>query len=221
VPAELHGTTPARLHFTTDDVERLTENDLAACGVLPEKPGPVNIDRYVEARFLVPRYEVLRPGLLGFTEFGPSGPTDIVISSDLASDRSLVAKRRVRTTLAHEAGHAILHSVLYSSSSGGDALPRRHSQARERRILCKEEDLDPAHQGAWLEYQANMAMSTLLLPRPLVMASLEPYLTRVSGTGYLLEPYVARRMVKPLSATFDVNPIVVKYRLARIFSLAL
>jgi len=213
---ESQGTFRWRLHYAAEEFECLTEQELKASDAFPSRPEPVNIDRYVEKRFLTPRYERLRPGLLGFTEFGPSGPIDIVISSELASDSSVLAKRRVRTTLAHEAGHAILHSVLYSTATTG-ALLRAEDATSAQRILCKEEDVNPARDGKWWEYQANMAMSSLLLPKRLLLTALAPYLTRVGPGERTLEPYVARRMVKPLSTTFDVNPVVVRLRLAHLF----
>jgi len=203
-----------RLHYTMPEIETLTEDELRNFDLLPSTPGPINIDLYVEQRFLIPRYEKLSATLLGYTEFGPEGPIDIVINEALASDKSIVAKRRVRTTIAHEGGHALLHTILHLDTGQTSLL----TTAAERRVMCKEEDLRRnSYDGKWWEYQANLAMSSLLLPKHLTMTALEPFLSKTSMGVRTLDPHNLTRAIRALSEIFDVNPIVAKIRIQQLF----
>lgn len=203
-----------RLHYTIPEIETLSEDELRNHDLLPSTPGPINIDLYVEQRFLTPRYENLSAKLLGYTEFGPEGPIDIVINEALASDKSIVAKRRVRTTIAHEGGHAMLHTILHLDTGQTSML----TTAAERRVMCKEEDLQRnSYDGKWWEYQANLAMSSLLLPKHLTMTALEPFLSKTSIGVRTLDPHNLTRAAKALGEIFDVNPIVAKIRIQQLF----
>lgn len=205
-----------RLHYTIPEIETLTEEELRQQDLLPAKPGPINIDLYVEQRFLTPRYDTLSPTLLGYTEFGPNGPIDIVINAELASDRSTVAKRRVRTTIAHEGGHGLLHTILHLDTGQTTLLT---SNPEERRFMCKEEDLQRnSYDGKWWEYQANLAMSSLLLPKHLTITALEPFLTKTVMGGQTIDPHNINRAASAISEIFDVNPIVAKIRIQQLFS---
>ena len=73
------------------------------------------IERFIEKKFgLIPEYLSLPAGVLGYTVFGPSHPTRMVIDRGLAETDSIVAQRRINTTLAHEAGHCIFHTQLFT-----------------------------------------------------------------------------------------------------------
>jgi hypothetical protein len=205
-----------RLHYTVTEIETLTEDELRKHELLPTKPRPINIDLYVEQRFVTPRYDTLSPTLLGYTEFGASGPIDIVINEALASDKSTVAKRRVRTTIAHEGGHALLHTILHLDTGQTSLLA---SNPEERRVMCKEEDLQRnSYDGKWWEYQANLAMSSLLLPKNLTMTALDPFLTTTVMGGRTIDPHNITRAASAISEIFDVNPVVAKIRIQQFFS---
>jgi hypothetical protein len=208
-----------RIYYTNEDIERITEDELRKYDLFPSQPGPINIDLYVEQRFVTPRYDDLRPTLLGYTEFGPNGAVDIVINQELASEQTMVAKRRVRTTIAHEGGHAALHAILHIDTGQTSLLTAAPDQLR---IMCKEEDLKRnAYDGKWWEYQANLAMSSFLLPKPLTLAALEPYLTRSNLGGRTLDPHNAPRAARALSDIFDVNSIVAHIRIEQLFKVKL
>ncbi len=97
-----------RPHFKLGEIERMCVEELRAVQLMPSEPSPVRIDRFIERRFNVsPRYEDLPDGVLGFTKFGPRGVTDVVIAAQLDTDASPVARRRLRSTMAHEAGHGL------------------------------------------------------------------------------------------------------------------
>src|SRR5713226_7829376 len=59
-------------------------------------------------------YDDLPQQILGYTQFGPRGVERIVVSRRLAEEDSDVARRRDRATLAHEAGHGLLHAHLFA-----------------------------------------------------------------------------------------------------------
>ena len=60
-----------RLHFKSDEIDRICVSELAAVKLLPTEPKSIRIDRFIEKRFkVVPQYLDLPDGLLGFTKFG-------------------------------------------------------------------------------------------------------------------------------------------------------
>lgn len=94
------GPFPEALHYDVEEIESLCLSALADVALLPPSPSPVRIDRFVEKRFgLTPEYrDDLPRGILGFSEIDASGPLRIVLNPSLT-------ERRLRTTIAHEAGH--------------------------------------------------------------------------------------------------------------------
>lgn len=194
--------------------------ELRAVQLLPAEPSPVRIDRFIERRFKVsPRYEELPDGVLGFTKFGPDGVTEVVIATQLDTDASAVARRRLRSTLAHEAGHGLLHTYLFAlgtkpASLFGETDAKPH-------ILCRDvqgEHRTPGYDGRWWEYQANRAIGGLLLPRVLVEKALEPYLTTTAGLGSKELPADQKsKAANALADIFDVNPAVVRIQLTDLF----
>jgi len=77
-----------RRYFKPNEIEQICTRELRAAGLYPSRPEPVRIDRFIEKRFgISPRNEELPDGVLGFTEFGPNGVRDIVISSLLMRRR--------------------------------------------------------------------------------------------------------------------------------------
>jgi hypothetical protein len=104
-----------RPHFKPSEIDRICSDELRKHGLFPSSPQPVRIDRFVEKRFgVVPRYEDLPDGVLGYTKFSKNGVNGIVISAALDTEGAKVAERRIRTTLAHESGHGLLHAYLFA-----------------------------------------------------------------------------------------------------------
>src|SRR5260370_19088482 len=104
------GPVSERPHFKPSEIDRICVDELRKAGLYPTSPEPIRIDRFVEKRFgVVPQYEELPEGILGFTQFGKNGVDAIVISAALDLQGGKVAERRIRTTMAHEAGHGLLH----------------------------------------------------------------------------------------------------------------
>jgi hypothetical protein len=107
------GPFPTRLYFDDDEIEQLCSKALAETNLLPDKPGPIRIDRFIENKFNVRIiYEDLEKGVLGFTEFSPTG-VEAVHIAEPNGDLWIQQDRRVNSTLAHEAGHCLMHTELF------------------------------------------------------------------------------------------------------------
>jgi hypothetical protein len=209
-------------YFTPSQIDIMCCDELHGVDLLPSSPEPVRIDRFIEKRFNVyPQYEDLPNGVLGFTRFGKNGVTAVVISAALDAEGGKVAGRRVRTTMAHEGGHGLLHAHLFALDDIPLHLFDTDSHSGDQ-ILCRDVhgDEKKAHRydGRWWEVQANRSMSSLLCPRPLVLEAMKPFL---APAGLLaLEVLAENRReeaVRALAEIFDVNPVVTRIRIAEMY----
>lgn len=206
-----------RPHFELQEIEDMCTSELRSTGLYPASPGPIRIERFIEKRFgISPTYDVLPDGVLGFTEFGADGVKEIVISAELEADAGTPAERRLRTTLAHEAGHGLLHAYLFALGTKPASLFGEVSDVPK--ILCRDivEDRGAAsgYDGRWWEYQANMVIGGLLLPHRLVEQSLMAFTKQVGSFAQLTIPEETKEAaIRELSAVFNVNPAVARIRL--------
>jgi len=210
-----------RPFFKGGEIESTCEEELIKAGLCPAAPGPVRIERFIEKRFgVTPTYEDLGEGVLGLTRFNGQGVAEIVVAEALDSEGSTVSERRIRTTLAHEAGHALFHTYLFVLAPReplfGDA-----SEPNKPKVLCRE-GADGAtpnrYRGQWWEYQANCAIGGLLLPTRLTHMALEPYVVASGSLG--LRTFDQARLeeaTRMLADLFDVNPVVARIRINQIF----
>ncbi len=219
------GSAKTRPFYKDYEIERMCIDELHALGYLPTNPEAIRIDRFIEKRFgLTPGYLDLPAGMLGFTKFGAFGPETMVISRSPEDAGKKVSQRRVRPTLAHEAGHALLHASLFDDPKR--QMKNLFDQEHEdmSKVLCRDvvgsvEGQRQAYHGAWWELQANMAMGSLLLPETLFRRAAAPFL----GIDLLDSEPVAltgegkRALELALSNIFDVNPVVVHYRLHQLY----
>jgi len=201
-------------------------DELRAAGYFPSVPEAIRIDRFVEKRFgITAEYEDLETGILGYTTFGPKGPIAVVISRALDEEGTSAANRRVRTTLAHEMGHILLQGHLFSLPGETGSLFPAGGDVSASRVLCRQEmakarnsEAGYGYDGKWWEYQANLAIGALLLPRPLVMTLLEPLLTAAGPFGTkTLDPKRRGEAEESAAETFDVNRQVAHIRLGQIW----
>lgn len=207
-------------YYSLDDIEQMCWDELHKAGLYPEAPSAIRIDRFVEKRFGVTiAYEDLPKGLLGFTEFGSKGVVAVVVSKTL-DDGYQSSERRIRTTLAHEGGHGLLHTHLLVL--GQDRSMFEGAVDDQQRLLCREDgSLNRnvgKYDGKWWEHQANLAMSSLLLPRGLVNLALESVLTSNGSLGVKAVANGRRNeAVNTLAALFDVNAVVARIRLDALY----
>jgi hypothetical protein len=208
-----------RPFYEQSEIEDMCVQELRKQNLYPAASGPIRIDRFVEKRFqLQPSYDDLPPGLLGFTVFGPKGVQEIVVSKALDAEGTAVAERRIRTTLAHEAGHGLLHAHLFALASDTKKLFGDGVSDDGTKILCRgeaEADGSPKRRSSkWWEYQANRVMGALLLPKPLVDAALAPLHVSQGKLGVPVLPEArAEEAARLLAEVFDVNPVVGRLRL--------
>jgi hypothetical protein len=208
-----------RLYLSKEEIERICVDELHALNLLPSSPEPIRIDRFIEKRFVTPSYEELEEGILGFTQFGKSGVQAIIVNSRIDEQNTKGASRRVRTTLAHEGGHGLLHTHLFALSTkqnplfeGGQTSPK---------VLCRDENDandQKKYRGKWWEYQANRAIGSLLLPKHLTKQVVHPFLVSFGHMGMkaLSEPRRGEAEAE-LSEAFDVNPVVARIRLEELY----
>src|SRR5216684_9080774 len=133
------GPFPTRLYYPDDEIEQICSNALAETNLLPSKPGPVRIDRFIEKKFDVQIiYESLDKGVLGFTEFSPKG-VEAVHIAEPTGDLYVQEDRRLNSTLAHEAGHGLMHTQLFVEHFADSKPFDNHPHVTQTRILCREE----------------------------------------------------------------------------------
>jgi len=209
-------------YYTPREVEKICTDELRSVDLFPPQPEPIRIERFIEKRFkITPTYEELPEGFLGFTEFGPKGVKGIGISKLLTDEGSKVSERRINSTLAHEAGHGLLHAHLFVIGQQPHLLFGEGVDSNKPKILCRNDTIQGlqsyrqiGYNGCWWEYQANLAIGSLLLPRLLVMVSMEPFLIEEGIMGsYRLDHSRQEEAIKTLAQIFDVNPIVAKIRI--------
>jgi len=211
-----------RPHFEPSEIDLICADELRKQGLYPNSPEAIRIDRFVEKCFgVVPQYDDLPEGVLGFTKFSKNGIAAIVISAALDAEKGKVAERRVRTTLAHEAGHGLLHAYLFALDENPLHLFDADSHS-DHQILCRdvqgEERKSRAYDGRWWEFQANRAIGGLLCPKALVHQALEPFLVP-SGSlgGVTLDENRREGAIRTLADIFDVNPMVAKIRINELY----
>ena len=214
---------PSRPFFEPGEIDQLCVTELRKFNLLPGTPQAVRIERFIEKRFGVsPSYEDgLPPGVLGYTAFGKDGVDQIVVARSLAEEDSPTTQRRVRATLAHEAGHGLLHAHLFALEGMSGKLFDADA-ASGQKVLCREVPMSGGHSGrlktSWSEFQANTAIGGLLLPRHLVEAALAEF--RVDAgvfAGFVIDPSRWADAVSHLAEIFDVNPIVARIRLDTLY----
>jgi hypothetical protein len=211
--------------YEAAEIESICAEELEKANLLPSDPTPIRIDRFIEKRFGVqPTYEDLPNGLLGFTRFGPEGVAEITVARALDEDGTIPSERRLRTTLAHEGGHGLLHAHLFAFGTRPDSLFGDGLAPGAPKILCRDGDVAgvqlihkrPPYR--WWEFQANQAMGALLLPKVLVQKTVAPMLVSQGMLGLLTLPDSRReRAVRQVAETFDVNPIVARIRLDALY----
>jgi len=213
----------ARPHFEPGEIDRLCAAELQKLNLLPKTPQAVRIERFIEKRFrVVPSYEDDLPsGVLGYTAFGKDGVARIAVARKLAEEDAPSAQRRVRATLAHEAGHGLLHAHLFGLEGLTGTLFEADTSSGPK-VLCREVPVTGGHTGrpktSWSEFQANAAIGGLLLPQPLVEAALASF-RMPAGVfdGLIIDPSRWEEAVFRLAEVFDVNPVVARIRLDTLY----
>lgn len=208
-----------RPFYEPEDVDSICLDALRETNLLPSAPAAIRIERFIEKRFaVVAKYDDLPNGVLGFTQFGPRGVEAVYVSRQLAETGTRGSERLLNSTFAHEAGHGLLHAHLFGLAAENlvlfDSL-----DVTETQILCRDErQPQRGYDGRWWEYQAQMAIGPLLMPRALVRPVVEPLLR---SSGMLQMPLLPDRSrgaaISIVAETFDVNPAAARVRIGVMF----
>ena len=104
-----------RPFFSDREIDQMCEDALFSVGLLPSKPEAIRVERFIEKHFRTsPIYEDLPAGVLGYTSFSAQGVSAVHVAKTLLDEGTVTAERRVNTTLAHEAGHGLMHAHLFA-----------------------------------------------------------------------------------------------------------
>ncbi len=164
----------AQLWFAQGEIERIIECELTSSGLMPTVAEPVvDLERFVERHLSVAldHYAELDSDVLGTTEFFRGKGARISINRDLTGSAldnrkpSVGTRGRWRATLAHEAGHVILHRKLFDVGLPPGAGGRRSLRMERHRQQCLKSNVPHSDDVDPREYQANQAMAVLLMPR--------------------------------------------------------
>jgi hypothetical protein len=214
----------ARPYYELMEIERICSDALKSVDLMPETPEAIRIERFVEKYFRVfPRYEPLPDGILGFTAFGKHGVQGVVVTAALDDEGSAAAERRIRSTLAHEGGHGLLHAHLFALGERPMGL-FDDAQKGGPEIMCRDVHGTAGdgggYRGKWWEFQANRAIGCLLMPRRLARLAAAPFCTTTGKLGLpIIVPERREKAARELAELFDVNPVVARFRLDEIFPL--
>ncbi len=210
-----------RVYFKPEEVDSMCIEALRTLKLLPSKPEPIRIDRFIEQRFGVGiEYKDLSDGLLGYTEFGKNGVRGVVIDSSFDREGTSAAEHRLRSTLAHEGGHGLMHTHLFCLEPNSmNSLFADYSDLSKPKVLCRDQATEKVgYGGQWWEYQANMAIGSLLLPKPLLYKALEDLLESTGKLGTKNLPSTkTNTAVEIVATTFNVSRAVARIRIDEIW----
>lgn len=210
-----------RPYYKDHEIESICLDALSSVSLLPGSPGPIRIDRFIEKRFNVtPTYEDLPSGVLGLTRFGSNGVQEVVVAKVLDDDPSTASERRLRTTLAHEAGHCLLHTHLFVLATPSQNLFGDFSEPDKPKVLCRDDAVGPpslAYSGQWWEFQANRAIGALLMPARLTETAMTPFMLESPAGLPYFDQARSEEAARALAEIFDVNPAVARIRIKQLF----
>jgi Zn-dependent peptidase ImmA (M78 family) len=211
----------SQVYFTVDEFETMMDclRDKSGQDCFQEGSG-VDVDLVLLKAFEIePDFVPLPSGILGRTRFWPDGRAVIEVSRDLAdaAEGDDIARKRVRTTLAHEGGHVCCHRGLFLRDVATFSL-FGHCDTDDSRstILCREETVVNRHyQGEWWEYQANRCMAALLMPKGFLREKVGVQLSHHSLPTFdeAIKAEKAVVIIRNLCDVFDVSQQVMLYRL--------
>lgn len=209
------------LYFTPGEIDRMCEDELRKAKMLPDTPEQIDIELFTETHLECSvDYADIPEGAMGYTYFESNGKPAIVGISPALEDGTATGVHRVRSTFAHEAGHCILHPILFMEDPSPKLL-NQNLDFEQRKILCRPADFTQTKQtynGRWWEVQANNAIGGFLLPKKLVVMALAPFLTKVGGLGLeVLEPANRILAEREISRIFNVSKAVSTIRIEQIY----
>ncbi|RST51283.1 ImmA/IrrE family metallo-endopeptidase [Variovorax sp. MHTC-1] len=212
---------PERPHYTQEELDEISE--YAVTSYLTEKHGnalfPICTDDlaslievHAEDLDLYADLSQLGSDVEGVTLFNPDGKPSIRIAARLSEAKR---ENRLRTTLAHELGHALLHNILFERCTGPGLFDDEEVQT-DRVQACREGNMLNAGQSDWMEWQAGYVSGAILMPATqvrLVIAHRFPNYIRggLAACGDLFEA-----MVGEVQSAFQVSSEAARIRLLKL-----
>jgi IrrE N-terminal-like domain len=174
--------------ITTGDLTTLIEQDVS------------DLDQYAD---LTP----YGAGVEGMTEF-PRGGKKPIVRISAAVHRY---ENRLRTTLAHEYGHVVLHTYLFAFAERQLKLaPKQKSNA----IYCYRDNMLPLSKTDWMEWQAGYASGAALMPKSYVTKLMAGLHERFGIYGTVsAEAENGRALISAMIESFQVSRQAAEVRL--------
>ena len=210
-----------RVHFEDNEFARMMDDLLDRTGPENFREGDgVDVDRVLlDGLGLEADYVDLPEGVMGRALFGRDGSAEIQVSRNLAlaAETDVVARRRFRTTMAHETGHVACHQQLFVEDTETYSLFADGTTIEDRpTILCRDDSIgQTGYSGHWWEYQANQCMAELLMPRGLTSKYVKQVFKKYGVESFEDAARKGRQedVVRGLANVFDVSWKAVMYRL--------
>lgn len=221
------GRFPQRLYLRPAEIDRDCERLVTA--FLQERHGEVRFPLSTDdLTVLVERYsssldqyaDLSDEGddVEGMTCFLPDQLPQVLISVQLTEHAN--RQNRLRTTLAHELGHAFYHRAVFDHVFA--APPHMFEAARaEPRTVCKRDSMMGTTEFDWLEWQAGYFSGAILMPAQRVRRSVGDLLRDQGIHGAAVIGTVpAAEAERHVMASFQVSGEAARVRLRKLSLLA-
>jgi hypothetical protein len=140
-------------------------------------------------------YADLPPDLDGVTDFARGTRPRVRVAARLSAHARYA--HRLRTTLAHELAHVVLHNFIWWFDPGVPFDPAALSPRCALR----------AHANDWMEWQANYCAGALLMPASAFSSAAEPVWERSSRGRALIREIQQRFEVSAQAATIRLRQL--------------
>lgn len=241
-------------YLSSKDIEDRVESRLLSSSMMPTPSKPIlDLPLFVEMglKANLDDFCPLPSDVMGEVIFQPNYKDQVNINRDLSeqaesdSDSAAIARARLRSTIAHEAGHIILHREILmpafdqgtlelfdSDEPTSSAYAYRClksdfaslSQGRARRPSMNAQGDFASRDIDHMEIQANKAMSALLLPRNIFSTMATDLLKQWESARGTCSDYdhfqCWQNLVTHLSQYFEVSRQVVTIRIKMLNLLA-
>ncbi|PZR10407.1 MAG: hypothetical protein DI532_18290 [Azospirillum brasilense] len=150
----------------------------------------------------------------GMTCFLPGEMPQVMISERLANEPR--RENRLRTTLAHEFGHAFYHRAVFDQLFAAQPHLFRSSPA-DTRTVCKRATMVETKEVDWLEWQAGYVSGAILMPASVVRRAISDLLSGYGIHGAALTGTApAEEAERHVMAGFQVSADAARVRLRKL-----
>ena len=218
-----------RVWYDSSEIDRIMTDELTTAALLPDasrEDVTVDVEAFVERhlRLAFDQYAELDADVLGVTRFASGKKPRIEINRDLTGsaldceDDTPGMLGRWRATVAHEVGHVLLHRYLYEVD---DRQPRLFSAAAlasppsSSLMRCLKRDVGYTGGSDWREFQANLAIGALLMPKPVIDIVVAAEVNRLQLPPQRLQPdsSAVEEVVRAVARRFTVSRTAARIRL--------